>query len=429
MNQTKRFGTNPNGTLSECRAKEGNVGRYGCNHGTHIPVSSEQEMAAVNRHNEEVRAKEYGATSTLKKATVTKAKPAPKPMIMKDPSKSVVNNATNHKKDNANNDSSRAGNRVRRKRGTGNGNRNRGDVNFTQKRGRNDIPKVTSDAFSTHKGGKVLTRKQFDLSSQKTAQSFPEREWKNLSDVNRRLTKAAENNSKEKAIQSIKSFLESDDPDAKLMREYMGDDVKTSDVAEILVSEIHSMRSVGRWDPNKPTRALKRTIATTANNDMTKERYVASVMFFGGRCCYCNQPMSKKQGDSQATGEHITPVSARGAVTGGTRYGNMAVACRGCNGERGNLGMKEWLKKTNRLTPENKEACIQRIQAFRRYALYSEYTPEQSEAIDKATNDCESYIKGIQAKRENGVLTEDDANDIRKHIKVAIHDLNEILRD
>jgi len=381
------------GTWERCRAKPENRGKGRCPHGEHQDLTKDEEQI-IHVLNDEILIKKYGSTARLSK---------------KGDAPSSTGKRTQQ--------SGQASSKPRRKR-RGQGSR------------RNKIAKVGNNSFATHEGGRSLTRKEFDTSSQKVAESFPQEDWKAINSFYSKFSEVSEKDEAKKnfdsAVKSVKEYMKSDDPDAVKMREFFGDDVNVDDVAEILVYQVNAMRSPITWETKRPG-TIKRSIATTVNNDMNKERYVASVMFFGGRCCYCNQPMSKREGDSKATGEHITPVNPSGnGVMGGTRYGNMALACSGCNNERGNKELNEWISETSRLSEENKKASMDRIDQFRKFALYKEYTPEQSNAIRAAIKETEKFM--YERRNPNGSYVDNGIKEIRDHLKITIHDLNEMLR-
>jgi len=57
------------------------------------------------------------------------------------------------------------------------------------------------------------------------------------------------------------------------------------------------------------------------------------------RCIYCNVKLT----DHNATSDHIIPISEGGNNT----QVNLVVCCKKCNGDRGNLKFKEYLKLRN----------------------------------------------------------------------------------
>lgn len=207
-----------------------------------------------------------------------------------------------------------------------------------------------------------------------------------------------------KAKKRILEFLKSDDPDAIKCREFLGDDVSMNTFSAIIVSSVGSMMRKQKLRQQKNSN-MRRLLLTRLHNDMTKQRYIASVLFFGGRCCYCNSPMSKSEGNpKQATGEHLTPIapSNDNDPVGVTRFGNMALACKECNGDRGNTNLEEWVNKTNKISDDNKEACLARIKAFRKYALYEEYSPRETALVKEYEEKVVNYVKSIQPELEIG---------------------------
>lgn len=73
-----------------------------------------------------------------------------------------------------------------------------------------------------------------------------------------------------------------------------------------------------------------------------------TVMYFRGKCSYCNRPQSRSV---KLTKDHVVPVSKGG----GTTKSNIVCACPSCNSSKGNKDMVEWYSRqpfysTNRLT-------------------------------------------------------------------------------
>lgn len=61
----QRYGMNADGSVTRCRAKPGNVGRYGCTHGRHEDLTDEQAM--------EINERAAAATSPSTGSSLTKS--------------------------------------------------------------------------------------------------------------------------------------------------------------------------------------------------------------------------------------------------------------------------------------------------------------------------------------------------------------------
>ena len=261
------------------------------------------------------------------------------------------------------------------------------------------VPKPSPGVFHNSRASHPLTAKELSEQSARVAASLDEETWGSIRGLWERVNlaiadgdEAAAADSRalweragEKARGLFLAELDADTEDGRRLRAYLGEDVKTSDVADILAFNI------GQMTAPVPVKSrdtkLSRHALTAFDNDMNKSRYVITVLAFGGRCCYCNRPLHRGEpADGQATAEHITPVNPRGGSTvrGATRYGNMALACVACNRARGNQNLEEWVLVTGRIPDrEEKARCLARIREFRAYAGYEEYTAEQTKRLNR----------------------------------------------
>lgn len=238
-----------------------------------------------------------------------------------------------------------------------------------------------------------LTHNEFHEASEDISQAFTQESWQLFqnfySEFSTIVDKETELGSyQNEIISKVRSYLDADTPIAARLRAFLGPEVDTDTFAVILVSEVRSMTAAIPIRNSKRSDSVSRVISTSCANDMSRKRYVASVLFFAGRCCYCNVVLTKKEGAySQATGEHITPVNPAdpNATVGVTRYGNMALACHRCNSDRGNKDLSSWISETDVVPEEQKTKALRRIEAFRGFALYEEYSPEKSQMIRATT--------------------------------------------
>jgi 5-methylcytosine-specific restriction endonuclease McrA len=227
--------------------------------------------------------------------------------------------------------------------------------------------------------------------------------------------------------ENLHSFLSSDNEQAQQLRDFLGPEVELEEFSKILVANIRSMTLSIKWAVGKNRSSIAREILTSLDNDMTKERYTASVMFFGGRCCYCNEVLKRNAtGKKQVTGEHITPISPENPedIHGATRFGNMALACSKCNKHRGNKELVSWIAETDCIDRENKAAVLSRIEAFRRFALYSEYSIQRNREISDKIEELKTRANPLS--KAGYVPTNEEMKSVRDAIKIALYDLKNI---
>lgn len=368
---TKIYGVAADGTYQICRAKPENRGRYNCHHEEHEEVENTPEMMkTINLYNEKILEETYGEAGYLEKSQKSST-----------PSE------------------------------------------------------VTANHIGAINDGNYLTKEEIVNASNKVAESFSDNDWSFFKkfyekyeeevlddEIHKRFDKA-ENN--------LQDILNDDkDEDMQKLREFLGEDIDTKELSQILVRRVGAMTSSKIWT-NRSRRArvsLRRSIMNSFDNDMTKDRYISSVLFFGGRCCYCNCIL-RKNPPRQASGEHLTPVSPEKPEDplGSTRYGNMALACTNCNGERGNKELLSWLQSTKRIPENEKPNVLGRIRAFRKFALYKEYNDREKQLIESKVKEMEDYRASFQIQKDNAYTYEDGGKIIDK-LKLTIFDLQQELR-
>jgi hypothetical protein len=369
----RRFGQNADGTLSLCRAKPENVGKGRCKHGQHI--MSDASDATIRAFNEEVLAKAHGALATS------------------------TNKARQEGEQNT---------EVALKKAT-------------------PTPGMVSSYY-----GRSMTRKEFHESVESVAEQFSHEDYSFIRDFyskfEDRLNDPRLQRRFQRAEGNIYAFLSSKDPIARRTREFLGDDVDLKEFSRIIATNVKSMTASIEWRNDGRRHQPQRIILTSAMNDMTRERYVASVMFFGGRCCYCHKPFQSGVGNEHAaSGEHLTPVTPKNPPPGTTRYGNMALACIGCNKERRNKDLNEWVQSTSRIPEDKKDEVLSRIESFRRFALYKEMTPEQVKKVSKSIDYINRFMKQFEVG-EDGRYDRRSSGRIRGVYNSQIMKLRESLR-
>lgn len=361
-NDSRTFGIRKDGTLGPCKAKPENQGTGRCYHEKHISLTAEDlKTNIVQRYNEEVLQKLYEAKS-----------------LSKDSFPDII----------------------------------------------------SSENVQSHAGGEIISRDEIEAGAVRVAEKIRNTDWSFIKDFYQKYDRVMNDKERAEAFKknpadNIRDYLESDDPTAKKLRGFLGSGVNVQEFSEILVQQGGAMTASKVWHPNGGS-SVKRAILTSLNNDMTKERYIASVVFFGGRCCYCNKALRKDPPvDRQASGEHITPVSPASPKqpVGGTRYGNMALACYKCNNDRGNTELTQWISKTSCIKPENKEKALGRIQAFREFALYREYSTEESSEIIAVADEIKDFVESQKSKSSRVYQSADFIIQVNNKIKIAVFDL------
>lgn len=360
--ETKVYGRKADGTLDICKASPENRGKGNCTHEDHVEITGMNPSLIANRHNEKVLEDSFS----------------------KLPEK-VVDNL---------------------------------------------YPKnVTEDRIQSHDGGPVLTKEELVDSANAIAETISKEDWSIIKDFygnfNRRLTDEEITERYDSVSSNIETFLKGKSATAKKVRGFLGDKVNLAEFSSILTHQVNSMTASIRWGfKRKRHPSVKRIILTSLDNDMTRERYVASVMFFGGRCCYCNRILRKNPPPQhQASGEHITPIAPEDpkGIHGGTRYGNMVLACVRCNNNRGNKDLVEWVQETGCIKEEDKPFVLGRIQAFRKFALYHEYDEDENKRILDAADELSEFVEN--SRNSDGSFEESAEDKIMERIKVTLYDL------
>lgn len=229
---------------------------------------------------------------------------------------------------------------------------------------------------------------------------------------------------------AIVRYLESDEPQAIKLREYLGPGTDYVALSDLLMDEVGAMTTSHRWSTSGRL-SIARAILSTLHNDMNRENYVTSILFFKGRCCYCQKPLNRKAGGQAAlpTGEHITPISPSrpDRPVGGTRFGNMALACGKCNKSRANNDLHYWLKDMDSpLKMDQRIPALARIQAFRNFAGYKEYTMEESTLIRDSVAKLQEKVDEI--RDEDGKMQRGYGDPIRFELEAQLRRLEMLIQ-
>lgn len=241
---TKVFGTRPDGTLVVCRALPENRGKRNCPHAEdHIELSIKQLRSGfLIRHNEEALAKFFGEFPELTRSSASqKAKERRDARFIEtDPEIMELK-----------------------------GKARRMDMIA---RGKENV--------------KNFTQEQYDFSK-----GF----YSHIKDMLPTQDGPIERNKSK--VNELSTFLKSGSVFAVEAREFFGDDINLDDLSDVLVNTPKSMSSHIPW--RRSHNSCKRAVLTSLNNDMSKENYVTSVVFFKGKCCYCNCNLKKMRTRNQ----------------------------------------------------------------------------------------------------------------------------------
>lgn len=258
--------------------------------------------------------------------------------------------------------------------------------------------------------GRPISRVHFNGAVDAVGSAITEDDWQRLTSLSDKINGMIESQSSRDSLQitrgRILDFLKSDADDATRFRAYCGDDVDMEDVTDMIMSNVHSMTERQPYHG----RSIRRSVLSATSNDMNKRRYVASVMFFAGRC-YCGVPLHKgkngNQSNDTATGEHLDPIN--GFPPGETKFGNMALCCYRCNDDKSDQPLDQWLDSTRMLSPEQVKSARESIKSFRDFALYEPMGEERANFI-------ESELRSLAEMRDAGVSNEEIRDKIDKTV-------------
>lgn len=210
------------------------------------------------------------------------------------------------------------------------------------------------------------------------------------------------------------AFLKSDNDSAILVRERLGNtDLRM--MATLFVKPTSAMVSSVGFRKRGRSITFARYVMSHINNNMNDKNYLRSVLYFNGRCCYCNQSFTKTR---KPTGEHFTCISPldSNAKRGSTTFGNMALACNVCNVAKQSQEYSEWLKTTKTVKRDFKGYAAGRIDAFREYAGYSDYSFQQNQVINRAIQNMGKFSQYVSSLYKNDdEFNNDGMNAIKEH--------------
>lgn len=442
---SKTFGKRPDGTIEICRAKPENRGRGTCTHGDHLELTDEQlSDSFLQKFNEKVLEEQFEKMGTLR-ANLSNTDDAKrrKPFegnALKPFGENLVGETTELQslqeklellkkqlsrqvpgsKRSAN--TQRRINALKKKVENEKAYEKLNGARPQQKGRRAPIPRNTPNHIQPTPESEPMSRAELVAASAEIASQISRTDWQFLKDFQEGWKKKA-NEAERRRLGDIsktfENYLENDESEsAQKMREFLGDEIDYKDFSEIVTGQVRAMTARDKW--NYRARSVSRMVLTAVDNDMNNQRYIASVAFFGGRCCYCNVPLQKRPPpERQASGEHLTPISG-GEILGGTRFGNMALACIRCNGARGNKELVEFVRTSPTIEDSQRGAVLGRIEAFRNFALYEEHSKEKTDKIRRTVERLNSEINQARRKNPDGELTREQSSFYKNKVNAAI---------
>ena len=242
---------------------------------------------------------------------------------------------------------------------------------------------------------------------------------------------------------SVVDSMMSDDTLSLQVRKHCGvnniDDAQR--FAELLVNPPLSMKRRGASRIRREkTMSFARLITSRIDDNMDLRNILRSIVFFGGKCCYCSVSLVRKAEDEnvRATSEHLTPLSSQasaalskddesGSVHGSHRFGNVVLACDACNVARGSMSLTKWIATSLRINDQNRLTVMANIEAFRAFAGYKEFSQEFSQLIDESVVALESvrteHMRSLGKSNRYGdrtllwLLTMECVTELNKHPK------------
>jgi 5-methylcytosine-specific restriction endonuclease McrA len=194
----------------------------------------------------------------------------------------------------------------------------------------------------------------------------------------------------------------SPDPSMRAVRQYLGDEVSADDIAHLITACPHSLNAPAIIQSNN---SVARCLLTRTSNDMDKRRVIATILFFGGRCCYCGKPIHKAKNKQvkadTATADHLDPIQPdnNNDTPGETKFGNVVLCCHACNEAKGNKTMTAFISETRTIPNNKKIAAIDMIRSFRKYSLYTPMNDRQAIATREQINKLQK-LKNSKADKE-----------------------------
>lgn len=264
-------------------------------------------------------------------------------------------------------------------------------------------------------------------SAKKEEKTFQELDRRLASDFYNKYVTLKNSLNEDENIKRINEYLQSDDETAIKIREYLEvEDI--SYLSHLIVRKPNSM-SEQRWTSRGKVSAA-RCIMSKIDNDMTDEKYITSVLYFKGRCCYCDRILDKTNPSVIATGEHLTSVSRDSENTppGATKYGNMTLCCNSCNSKRQDNDIVKWLAKTDMIKKPIKPYALARINAFRKFTNYKEYSSTESNVINEAIKEASNFIEQFRNDKHTKGFAKGSSDIVNPKIEEIVQKLKKDLK-
>lgn len=189
---------------------------------------------------------------------------------------------------------------------------------------------------------------------------------------------------KDEATKNLSLYLNSNNEDMRKLREYLDDDINLDDLSNILINSPSSMINSFKWRTSGST-SVSRVLLSKAFNNMDKRNYIKSVLYFKGKCCYCNVALDPNGEANKPTGEHLTPINPENPkdTPGSTQAGNMALACSNCNSKRKSTELNTWMCLVDHIDRDKRPEILSKISSFRDFMNYSDFNERETQEIKK----------------------------------------------
>lgn len=234
---------------------------------------------------------------------------------------------------------------------------------------------------------------------------------------------------KDEATKNLSRHLKSNSEDMKKLREYLDNDVNLDDLSNILVNPPSSMVDSFKWRTSGST-SVSRVLLSKAFNNMDKKNYVKSVLYFKGKCCYCNVALDPNDELKKPTGEHLTPINPENPedTPGATQAGNMALACSNCNSKRKSTELNTWMCLAEHIDRDKRPGILGKISSFRDFMNYNDFNQRETQEIKEAIKDLSDFVSDFKNPYSKKGYMEGSTEIIEEKINEVISNLQQAFK-
>lgn len=215
----------------------------------------------------------------------------------------------------------------------------------------------------------------------------------------------------------IYDFLRSKNKHSRIATQNLDDSIDLETLSFMLIRSNRKFINRGVQSASTKKNKIAQTIMFYYRNNFFRKDYINTVFFFGGKCCYCQNPLNPIRNDAYgASIDHANPTinTHTSEISGGYRYGNLLICCRKCNSNKRSLTVEEWLNHLEpTISPKTCHDSLERIAAFQKAVNYQDFTKPELTIVQNHVNDLDehhtefsrSYLKEEAKKLE--ILTKD----------------------